>query len=105
MHTGRSPPSPCSGLQGLRDGHTAGTDLAFGEMQTSGLKESWRYTSGGKGVVHKTLPRKVAPRKPSIPHHLYSLRTSPSFYLVFFQLIDLYLEAEAADQRLALPFH
>ena len=34
----------------------AGTHLALGEMQTSGLKESCRYTSEGKREVHKIPP-------------------------------------------------
>ena len=35
---------------------TALNKLALGEMQTSGLKESCRYTSEGKREVHKVLP-------------------------------------------------
>lgn len=37
----------------LLDKWVAGTHLALGEMQTSGLKESCRYTSEGKREVHK----------------------------------------------------
>ena len=38
------------------DKWVGGTYLALGEMQTSGLKESCRYTSEGKTEVHKILP-------------------------------------------------
>lgn len=91
------------GLQVFRAKHTARAYLAFGEMQTSGLKESCRYTSEGKRGSSQNTAMSVFPRKPSIPSSFTtsnSLCTSPSLYLVFFQFIDLYLEAEAADLRL-----
>lgn len=82
------------GLQVFRDRHSP--HLAFGEMHTSGLKESCRYTSEEKRGSHKTLLNKYVSQEtlPSSPETSNSLCTSPSFYLVLLQFVDLHLEAE-----------
>uniref|UniRef100_A0A452TK80 Uncharacterized protein n=1 Tax=Ursus maritimus TaxID=29073 RepID=A0A452TK80_URSMA len=58
-------------------------------MQTSGLKESCSMENHFPGNSPSLFPF-------TTPSSLY---TSPSFYLVFFQLIDLYLEAEVQNLR------
>lgn len=75
-------------------------------MQTSGLKESCRYTSEGKKKGQKiTQNNTISQETPSLYPltTLNSLHTSPSFYLVFFQLIDLYLEAGATELETWCP--
>nr|BAE34202.1 unnamed protein product [Mus musculus] len=67
-------------------------------MQTSGLKESCRYTS----EENKTLPRECRPGHLH-PSSATPTHTSPRLYLVLLQFVDLHLEAEAAALNLMLP--
>ena len=57
----------------LLDIWVAGTHLALGEMQTSGLKESCRYTSEGKRKVHKIPPWKTISQETLHPFILLQL--------------------------------